>query len=415
MFDIDKWQEILATISKNKLRTFLTAMSVAWGLYMLVFMLGAGSGLEHGILRGFGDYATNSGEVWGRRTSMPYAGLQAGRYVSFTYRDMEIIRNKVKGIDLLAPHSNRSFLVSRSNKSESLQIRGDVPDLQKIDPKNVSKGRFLNELDIKEKRKVVVIGRRAKQLLFDEEEEAIGDFVKIKGVFFKVVGIFQSKRNDEWALEQEKNLYIPLPTMQQALTNNERIDYFTFTALPDVAVSDVEKAVKEELRKIHKVSPEDKNAIGSWNMEEEFAKIQGMFLGINGLIWIVGVFTILAGVIGVSNIMLIVVKERTKEIGLRKALGATPFSIISLIIQESVFITAMSGYVGLFFGIMVVDGIRYLVDEVAGGVSMFASPSIDGSVALSALAFLVVSGMFAGILPAIKAAAVSPVEALRDE
>ncbi len=417
MFDLDKWQEILATMQKNKLRTFLTALSVFWGIFMLIFMQGAGKGLENGVMQGFGNHATNACYVWGQKTTMPYDGMKAGRWIGFTSDDMIAIEQEVKGIKYLAPQLRRNgMIMTFNNKSASFELKGDVPEYQHINPMSIPEGRFINEKDIDKKRKVCVLGKRAKEVLFDGvQESALGKYINISGIYFQVVGIAKSFREGDDAQEDEETVYIPASTMQGTFVKGNRVNYFSFLAEDNVKVSQAEDQVKAVLQKRHKIDPEDKTAIGSANLEREFGQMQGLFAGISGLMWFVGICTIAAGVIGVSNIMLIVVKERTKEIGLRKALGATPFSIISLIVQESIFITTMSGYFGLLLGVAVIEGLRQLLIMANMKGEMFANPQVDISVAIGATIFLIIAGAFAGLMPASKAAAISPVEALRDE
>lgn len=417
MFELDRWYEIWATLRHNKVRTILTALSVAWGIFMLMFMLGAGKGLENGVMRGFGNLATNMAWVWGQKTTMPYMGMQAGRFVRFDSKDMEQIRSSVPGVERIAPRIIRGgYDVIYGLKKATVEVRGDMPDFLLMEPSDILEGRFINTRDIKEKRKSAVIGKRIQELLFSQGETPIGKYIRIKGVYFQVVGVFKSTQTGQRAAEQENGIFIPFPTMQQVFTQNDKIDFFSFTAVPGIKVSEVLDRIKEQLKKRYRIHPKDTNVIGSANLEDEYQKMQGLFMGINGLVLIVGTLTILAGVIGVSNIMLIVVRERTKEIGLRKALGATPISVVMMIMQEAIVLTLASGYVGLLLGVGLIDLIRRSIgDTPSGDDTMFWNPLIPWEVGVGALLFLVISGMFAGLLPALKAVAVSPVEALRDE
>jgi putative ABC transport system permease protein len=417
MFDLDKWQEIFATIRKNKLRTFLTALSVFWGIFMLIFMQGAGTGFENGVMQGMGNHATNACYVWGQKTKMPYQGMKPGRWVRFSNDDIAAIKREVKGIKYLAPQlRDNGKILKYAEKTASFQVKGDVPEYQFINPMKVTDGRFINNIDIEQKRKVVVLGRKGVELLFPENENPMGKYISIGGIYFQVVGLVKSFRSGEEAEEDEKCAYIPVTTLQTAFNRGNMVDYFSFLADPQYRVSELEDQVKSIMSQRFKIHPEDITAIGSANLEEAFGQMNGLFAGISGLIWFVGVCTIAAGVIGVSNIMLIIVKERTREIGLRKALGATPRSIISLIIQESVFITTISGYFGLIAGVVIVETVNQLLKSAGDNSDMmFANPQISLNVAVSATIFLIVMGAFAGLIPAIKAAAVSPIEALRDE
>lgn len=414
MFDLDKWQEIFATILKNKLRTTLTALSVIWGIFMLVFMLGMGNGFENGVRSQFGKTATNSCFVWCWKTSKPYMGLKPGRFVQFNLSDIAAVKSQIKDIEYISPEIERNFLVKRGNENSTFEIKGQFPDKMYIQPMEVTSGRFINTLDIEHKRKVTVLGTEVIRQLF-KDEDPIGQYVNIKGVFFRVIGIFKSYEKGERGQNEEKKVIIPFTTMQQAFNTGVNFGFFALTAKPGKDVSIVEDQVVKLIRKRKKADPEDRMAVGSWNMQKEFGKIQGLFSGINGLIWIVGVCTVIAGIIGVSNIMLIVVKERTKEIGLRKALGATPWSIISLVLQESIFITTISGYIGLIAGIGVVEGVRQLLIAFDANGEFFANPQVNLTAAVAATLFLIIGGAFAGLMPASKAANISPIEALRDE
>jgi len=412
MFDIDKWQEIFYTIWKNKLRTFLTAFSVFWGIFMFIFMMGVGDGFQNGVKGMFGSWATNSCFVWGSRTTVPYQGMQAGRLIRFYNDDVNYVKQHIKEIDVITPQIRRGGRnVVYKEETGAYEIRGDIAEFQKIKPMDIMSGRYLNSLDIKESRKVAILGKRVVEELFDGKTDIIGEFITIEGVFYKVIGTYRSFETDEDASFDEQTITIPLTTMQKTFGRGNRIDRFMFLAKPNISVSKIEEKVVALLKQRHKISPEDRRGIGSNNLEEEFGEVQGLFLGINFLILFVGICTIIAGVIGVSNIMLIVVKERTKEIGLRKAMGATPWSIISLIVQESIFITSLAGYFGLLLGVGIIGAIN------ASGVKgdFFATPQIDIQVAGWATLFLIIAGGFAGLFPAITAARISPVEALRAE
>lgn len=415
MFDIEKWQEIFATIRRNKLRTALTALSVYWGIFMLIFMSGAGNGLRNGASQNLKGFATNSGYVWGRKTTKAHEGFKPGRMVRFDLEDVAAIRQSVPEILHLAPRCEMGEIQVKYRKKTGLyRVNGDVPAMRALEAIELDHGRQLNEPDQQLARKVAVVGKRIVDILFDGKDP-VGQYIQIRGVHFLVVGVTKTYRKGDRAQEDEKSIYVPLSALQQTFNMKKQIHYFGFSVQPTVPVEPVEKKIRAKLASMHHIHPEDKNAIGSENMEKEFGKFQGIFMGIDALIWFVGICTIIAGVVSVSNIMLIVVKERTREIGLRKALGATPWSIISLILQESVFITTVSGYFGLVIGIGLVEGIRILLENAGGGSEYFSNPQVDMPIVLTATALLVVAGGLAGLLPALKAASVSPVEALRDE
>ena len=419
MFDYDKWQEILATVKKNKLRTFLTMFGVFWGIFMLLLLLGSGKGLENGVTQGFGRWATNSGFVWSQKTTMAYSGMQPGRFIRFTNEDKTAIEQNVPGLETVSPRNDLGGWrggnsVSRGKKAGAFSVYGDYPDFQQIQYVDVAAGRHINAKDIKDKRKVAVIGQSVQDVLFEKDENPVGEYILIKGVYFQVVGVFKSFRSGEQGNRDTQTIFVPFTTFQQAFNFGNSVGWFAFKAKEGVNATEVEEGIKKVLRERHKVHPEDQNALGSVNLEKEFGQVRGLFSGISIFVWIVGIGTLIAGVIGVSNIMLIIVKERTKEIGVRKALGATPLSIISLIIQESVIITAFAGYLGIFWGTLIVETIGHFVRQQPGGsLEMFGPPEVSFSTALSALVVLVVFGALAGLIPAQKAAKISPIEAIR--
>jgi putative ABC transport system permease protein len=411
MFDLDKWQEIFSTIRKNKLRTFLTAFGVFWGILMLVLLLGAGQGLENSVNRDFGPEARKAMFIFTGRTSVPHQGLSAGRNIKFTDDDIKTLNTGIEGITYIAPRNRLfgEFTLNRKNKNGSFQVFGTTDEYFKIDVADTIKGRYINKNDILEKRKVVLIGGRVKDVLFEKGEDAIGQYINIKGVYFMVIGIFNDNSNDG---RNEERTYIPYTSYQQIFNPNRDVQSIFLTVANNASSSEIEKSIKETLAARHKFSSEDNQAIRVFNLEKEFDQIMGVFFGIRSLIWFVGLGTLLAGIIGVSNIMIIIVKERTKEIGIRKAIGATPWSIVSLILQESVVITAVSGYLGLVVGVGLLEGVTYILTSNNIKLKYFSNPEIDLNIAIIALIILVLAGVFAGLMPAIKASRIKPVEAL---
>jgi len=418
MFDRDNWQEILSTISKNKLRTFLTAFGVFWGIFMLVIMLGSGNGLQHGVLSDFNGTATNSFFCWTQRTSKPYKGMKPGRFFRFNNDDAIALRREVPELDVIAPQNQLGGYEGANNVTHGLKtgpfsVMAHYPVISKIMAINISEGRFLNDNDIKENRKVAVIGRRPREVLFDKTEPVLGEYIRINGVYFRVIGITQPTGAGDQSREQAESIYVPFTTFQHAFNYGDNVGWFAITSKPDVPASVAEEKALALLRERHKVAPDDQLAIGHWNMEKQFNKLNGLFEGISILVWIVGTGTLIAGVIGVSNIMLIIVKERTREIGIKRALGATPFAVVSQIIMESIFLTSFAGYFGLVTGIGLLELASTMFPPGEG--SMFTNPTVDLSVALKALSVLIVSGALAGLIPASRAVAISPVDALRNE
>jgi putative ABC transport system permease protein len=416
MFDLDKWQEIFNTIKKHPLRTLLTAFGVFWGIFMLVLLLAAGKGLENGVNQNFSSMAKNTMWIWGGKTTIPYNGMKPGRYVIFKNDDYTYLKNEMPGLLYIAAGTSLTgdYTVNYKNVTGNFKVDGNVPDLNKVRPMKFSEGRFINQHDVDDNRKVTVIGSRVRELLFGTEEP-IGKYIQIKGVYFQVIGCFEVENMGGSGRDDSEKIFIPLSTIQGTFNLLDRISVFGITPKEGYDPLLLEEQVKGYLATKHIVSPKDKNAVGGWNSGKETQKINGLFFGVNIFIWGVGIMTIIAGIVGVSNIMLIIVKERTKEIGIRKALGATPMSIISLIIQESIFITAFAGYFGLLAGVLLVEWFKTLMAGAETKNSYFANPDIDFNVAIAATIILVVSGGLAGVIPAIKAANINPIEALRAE
>lgn len=414
MFDVDKWQEILGTMRKNKLRTVLTAFGVFWGIFMLVMLMGAGKGMQNGIERMFAEEATNAFWIWSGKTSVPSHGFKPGKVIQFDNQTLEEITNKVENVELKAPRNNLfgEYVVKYKDKNGGFRVFGSTSHFLQINGEKLNKGRLLNQNDDRYRRKVTILGERAKKVLFGEED-AIGKYVEIKGVFFQVVGIYNTMENQG---RNEERAYIPFSTLQYTFGQQNKVGLIALTSKPGVDIKAMETKIRKVLANKHKFAVEDQQAVGVQSNEEEYNRFQGLFSAIRTFVWVVGIGTLIAGIVGVSNIMLIIVKERTKEIGVRKALGATPVSIISLIIQESVVITAFSGYLGLLASAALLDLMRYGIDliEASGGsLPFFYKPEVDFNVAMSAIGILVVSGALAGLMPAVKAAYIKPIEALR--
>ncbi len=415
MFDYDKWQEIFGTIRKNKLRTFLTIIGIGWGIFMIIILIGLGNGFQKGVTKGFGNWATNSGFVWGQRTTISYAGFQPGRSIDFDNSDTELLMSRVKEIRYLAPRNRLGGWrggnnAVRGDKTGAFTIVGDYPEFNSINVQNLKKGRFINQNDINGYRKVAVIGKNVVDLLFDEDEDPIGEYITIKKVNFQVVGLVEPVRNDGGE-EDLNNIHVPFSTFQRAFGYGERVGWYAFAAYEHFNVSEVQAKMLTLLKEKNRINPLDEDAIGYFNLQEEFEEISGLFTGLELFTWFVGLSTLFAGIIGVSNIMLIIVKERTKEIGIRKSLGATPLSIVSLILQESVFLSIVGGYIALIIGLLLLDLLSNLIPDD----SIILNPAVSPGVALGSLVLLVIGGMIAGILPAQKAASISPIEAIRQE
>lgn len=410
MFDTDKWNEIFSTIRKNKLRTFLTGFSVAWGIFMLIILLGSGNGLEKGVNKEFAGSATNTIWVWNGQTSLPYKGMKPGRNIQMKTDDYLEVKRTVKGIDLSSPRLDKwgNNTLSYKKQYGTFNIRTVYPDYELIEKLGIVEGRFVNNSDLAEYRKVTAISTQVKEALF-KGEPPLGKYININSIPFKVVGVFT---DDDGRDENMRMVYIPLTTAQRVFSDKTNISVMAIT-VGDATTEEskeIEQALKSKLARIHKFDVNDPRAIGTWNSVENYMKFKKLFAGIRMFIWIIGFGTIIAGIVGVSNIMMIVVKDRTKEIGIRKAMGATPWSIISLILQEAILITSFAGYIGLVLGVTVLETVGSRIES-----NFFRQPEVDLQIAIYALILLVVSGSVAGFIPARKAAAIKPIEALRDE
>ncbi len=415
IFDTDRWREVFATLGANKVRTALTAFGVMWGIFMLVVMLGAGSGLKNGVTSEFQGFASNSLYIWTQRTTMPYKGLPAGRRFTLTNEDTKAIRERVPEARVIAPRNEvggwrGAANVVRGMRTAAFGIKGDYPDIREIQPFDMVLGRHLNIVDVEQKRKVAVIGAKVINDLYSEGEEVIGSSIRINGVYFTVVGTFKTKKAGREAEDDAQSIFIPLTSFQQAFNYGNFVSYYGFAPAEGVSTAVIEEKIIKLLKERHRVHPNDEFAFGSNNNEEEFAEYASVFTGIDFLIWFVGTLTLVAGVIGISNIMLVIVKERTKEIGIRRAIGATPLSIAGQIVLESLVLTSLAGYIGIVLGVWAVELAGPLIEDES-----FKNPEVQFLTIITALGILIVSGCLAGLIPAYRALEVRPVEALRTE
>lgn len=421
LFDRDKWEEIFFALKKNKLRTFFTAFGVFWGIFMLIIMLGSGRGLYNGVNQGMGDMANNAMFMWTMRTTVPYKGFPQGRRFNFRNEDTQALIDNIPELEYIAPRlqvfrgGDGDNNVVRGDRTAAFSIQGDYPAFNLIDPVTIHQGRFVNDIDIEEKRKVVVIGTRVRDEMFERGEDPLGEYLRIQGVYFKVVGVFSSRKSDQQAEHENMQIFMPFTTLQHTYNFGNIVGWYSMTSKKEYPASLVLDKAKEIMKSRHSIAPNDDRAIGSFNVEAEFQKMTNLFTGIDVLIWIVGIGTLMAGVIGVSNIMLIVVKERTKEIGVQRALGATPMAIKSQIVIESVFLTTTAGYIGLTIGVGVLELINMMLIKTGAATGMFNHPEVDFSKAISALIILIVCGALAGLIPAQRAVQIKPIDALRDE
>ena len=416
MFDLDKWQEIFQTIRKNKIRTFATAFGVFWGILMLIILLGAGQGLQNGVERSMLLDATNSIWIIPTRSSMPYDGLPPGREHPFSEEDLSSVETNIEGIDLMSPENwlQGNYIVKYKNRGTSFGVYGTRSDYFEIKvTQRVINGRSLNILDDGEKRKVCLIGNRVAESLFPEGVDPVGELIEIKDIVFKVVGVFQFESSN--GMDQAQRIYIPFSTFQTIFNPRRSVTLFAVTTAEGTAGSVLEEDIMKHVKQRQRIHPDDNRAYWVHNQEEQYAQVQQLFFAIKAFLWLVGIGTLAAGIVGVSNIMIIVVKERTKEIGIRKAVGARPWSIVSLILQESIFITAFAGYIGLFLGVVLLEGVNFVLESAGADIEFFRKPEINFQVAIAALIILVVAGALAGLFPALRAANVRPVAALNEQ
>lgn len=409
MFDRDKWLEIFSTIEQNKLRTFLTGFSVGWGIFMLIILLGSGKGLQNGVNSEFADDAVNTLWVNGGMTSIAHNGLQPGRRIILKTSDRDALDQL---LDTTGKTSVRYDIwqqntISYKTKYLSYDIKCVTPNYGEVERVTILQGRYINESDMQNLRKTACIGRLVKEGLFGDINP-IGEMISVNDIPFKVVGVFDDQGGDR----DIRRIYIPYTTAQVIYNLENRIGRMPIQTDVNLEQSlAMEKQIKQLLASKHNFSPDDPRAVHIWNNIENFMEFKNLFSMIRGFIWFIGIMTIIAGIVGVSNIMIIIVKERTKEIGIRKAIGASPASIINLIMMESVLITSFAGYIGLVVGTFVLEAISKYVPAL----DYFRNPEVDIQTALIATLVLVISGAVAGLWPAMKAANVKPIEALRDE
>lgn len=410
LFDRDTWQEVYDSLTKNKLRSVLTMVGVWWGILLLIGLLGSAKGLENSFNRLFGDFATNSVFVWSQSTSKPFKGFQEGRRVQLTLSNAEKVRENVEGIEFVVPRNITQSFVVHDFLSGNFGVYGDYPLLDKVQKKNMQFGRFINQNDIDNNKKVVVISEDIYKQLYEKDEQAVASYIQINSINFKVIGVFES---EGMGGGPSADMHIPFTTFQQVYNSGDRIGWMMITGKPEFDIKQIEKDAKLILRNLNNIHPEDKRAFGSFNLGKEFAKLTGFLTGMQFLTWFVGLATLIAGVFAIGNILLITVKERTKEIGVRRALGATPFEIKRQIVVEAVFITLIAGLFGIISG----GWILILLDNKfgQGDEATLVNASVSIAVVFVALLILVTLGTLIGLIPAFKATSVKPIDALREE
>jgi putative ABC transport system permease protein len=416
-FDLDTWQEVGEALLGSPLRTLLSMAGVFWGTFVLVVMLGFGEGLEGATEKAVRGMATNAVFVWGGRRSVPFGGFAVGQDVELDSADIPALR-ALPGVKWLAPRNQLggyrgSNIVRRGPVAGAFSVQGDVPDMAHIETNVISAGRHLDELDLAELRKVAVLGRQAAASMFPDGDDPLGQLVEINRVPFRVIGVFRSRRSDDQGDRDEQSIRVPLSTFQRTFGGGStEVQWLAFVGHDDVDASELEAEIKAVLAQRHSVSPDDDQAFGSFNAEREFSRVRRIFSGIRGVTWLVGSATLLSGAIGIGNVMLIAVRERTREIGVRRAIGATPGDVVRMIVRETLVLTTLSGLFGLSLGVACCEAVAAALGP---DDPRFGPPHVDPWAVLLAAALLVVSGLVAAVLPARRAAAVSPVEALRGE
>ena len=417
MFDLDSWQEIWVTITRNKRRSLLTAFGIFWGIFMLVVMLGAGNGLSEGVSSDIQGFSENSALFFTNNTSEPYKGFRKGRYWNMQEEDLDILEAQIKDIKYTVPFlMGQNVTVVYRDKSTSCNTKGNSPLYNQMMPQHMIYGRYINHMDVQDRRKVCVVGRRVYEELFRAGEDPLGTYLKLYNINFQIIGVSEpSVRGVNINGRDDEVISIPYSVMQQIQNSGTIIHLIGVVANENVSMSVLEPQVEALLKARHNIAPTDDFALESINVERIFKQFEMLFTGIAVLIWIVGLGTLLAGVVGVSNIIMVTVRERTKEIGVRRAIGAKPASIIFQIIKESTVLTVAAGFLGLAFGVLVLDlADRFLLQKMTGEV-FFKNPQIDFTVALSAAAIILLCGVLAGILPAYRALQIKAIDAIREE
>jgi len=411
LFDSDSWQEIYGSIRKNKMRTVITVIGVLWGIFLLLVLLGAARGMENGFNKLFGNFATNSVFVWTQSTDTPFKGFKKGRRFSLNTNDINALTIEYhKEIKLLAPRNQTNNSIIHNFKSGNFKVSGDYPILDQIQKKKLLYGRFLNENDILSAAKVTVISEDMYKQLFDKDVMPVGEYIKINAINYKVIGVYQPSNTIDF---DGDTAYIPFTTFKKVYNTADKIDWMMITANEGTDIEQMERDIILTLKNLHKVHPDDERAFGSVNLGKEIGKVTGFLTGMKFLTWFVGIATLIAGVFAIGNILLITVKERTKEIGIRRALGATPKMIRQQIILESVFLTTVAGMLGVIFGALIL----FLIDTAfgQGPDAALVNPTVDIPIILIAFTTLVIFGTLIGLIPAHMATIVKPIEALREE
>ncbi len=415
-FDSDLWREVFSTLTKNITRTILTTLGVLFAVIILIMLLGTTNGMKNGFDKLFTGTAKNTLFVWGQSTGKPYKGFERGRRIKYTFDDVELLKENIKEIEDISPRiqlgNHRGVSkVTRNGQSSGSSVYGDFPSIDKFSKKNLYEGRFLNQNDIDSNRKVCVIGDDAYKLLFKKNEDPIGEYLEINGVYFQVVGVFRKNKNMNF--DGQNTIHIPFTTYQKAFNSGNRVGWMAITVKAKYDAQKVLNKIKKLLKQRHNIHPEDTRAIGSFNLSQIFQGISAFTMVLKGFSFFIGGFTLLAGVIAISNILLITVKERTKEIGIRRALGATPKAIKRQIILEAIVLTIFSGLLGF---VISVAGLSILDSKFGDGSEFpFINPSVSFTQIIVSFSLMLFLSLLVGLIPANKAVKMRPIEALREE
>ena len=415
IFDIDRWEEIFDSLSKNRTRTILTAFGIFWGIFMLILLMGGGRGLETMLGSNLAGFASNSGFIFAENTGKPYKGFQKGRYWYIKLNDVKRVKDCVDGVDVATPIiQNWGSTATAENHSCSVTVTGERSDYAQVDNPKIKFGRPLNDVDDLQHRKVCVVGTRIVEELFPRlgKEDPCGRFIQLDGVYYCIVGVSGKSANGiNIGGNAQTTVHLPYGTMQQTYNRGDRVDLLALTALPGYKMSDVQTRVEQLLKRVHVIHPEDPEAVLKLNTEAIFSMIDSLFRGVSILVWMIGLGTLLAGAIGVSNIMIVTVKERTTEIGIRRAIGATPLDILSMVMSESVVLTLLSGMSGITLAVLILQGMEVGLRES----NPDAQFQISFGVAVGTASLLALLGVIAGLAPALRAMKIKPVDAMREE
>ena len=420
MFDFDGIHEIWQTITRNKTRSLLTAFGVFWGIFLLVVLSSTGNGFENGLMQQVEGVTPNTAFFFTGETSEPYKGYQKGRSWSMQLSDLEAIKETFPCVKAISPEasvwSSEDKNVIYGSRGGSFSVKGVLPEYNEIEKSKILKGRFINDTDISANRKVCLLGKKVYETMFERGENPLGKMVKINGIYFQVVGVIRSYTdNVNINGSIDESVILPYTTMQQVYALGDKIRFFAIVADDDTPITSFEEDLKQLIKQRHDIAPTDEDAINSFNVSEIFKAFKGLFFGIHILIWIVGLGTLMSGIIGVSNIMLVTVKERTREIGVRRAIGAKPKDIIGQVLSESLLLTTLAGLVGLCIGVGIMAIVGMITSNMPSDNMMFQDPNLGFGAAVTATVIVIISGLLAGVLPAWRAIQIKAIDAIREE